>query len=127
MDKRCKEANRSGKPCGALHFRDGYCRWHHPDLAAQRQMERAAGGQSRSNRARARKQLQDSVMSITDLDGMLCRALVQVAAGRMEPNVGSAMAGIAKTVVGIRTAGEIEKRLEELERQAGISTLRRIG
>lgn len=66
-------------------------------------------------------------MSINDLDGLLCRALVQVAAGKMEPNVGSAMAGIAKTITGIRTAGELERRLEELERAAGIGPIRRIG
>jgi hypothetical protein len=82
---------------------------------------------NRSNRARARKQLADAVLTIDDLDAFLCRALVHVAAGRMEPNVGSAVATLAKTVVAIRTAGELERRLEELERQAGISSMRRIG
>jgi len=127
MDSKCKAPNRTGKPCSATHFKDGYCRWHHPDLEAQRAAERAAGGQARSNRARARKQLADAVMSITDLDGMLCRALVQVASGRMEPGIGTSMAGIAKTIVGIRATGELERRLEELERAAGIGPIRRIG
>jgi len=127
MDRTCKAPNRTGKPCSATHFRDGYCRWHHPDLEAQRQAERTAGGQARSNRARARRQLADAVLSINDLDALLCRALVQVAGGKMEPGVGSAVATIAKTVVGIRTAGELERRLEELERAAGIGPIRRIG
>jgi len=66
------------------------------------------------------------VLTINDLDGLLCRALVQVAAGKVEPGVGSAMATIAKTITGIRQAGELERRLEELERAAGIGPMRRI-
>jgi len=66
-------------------------------------------------------------MSINDLDGLLCSALVQVAAGKLEPGIGTAMAGIARTVVAIRSTGELERRLEELERVAGIGAMRRIG
>jgi len=66
-------------------------------------------------------------MSIEDMDAFLCASMVKVAAGRMEPNIGTAVATIAKTVVGIRTAGELERRLEDLERQAGIGSIRRIG
>ncbi len=127
MDRTCKSPNRAGGPCGAQQYRDGWCRWHHPELEAQRQAERAAGGQARSNRARAQRQLRDAVMSIDDMDAFLCASMVKVAAGRMEPNVGSAVATIAKTVVGIRSTGELERRLEELERQAGIGPIRRIG
>ena len=126
MDRTCKSPNRAGGPCGAQHYRDGWCRWHHPELEAQRQAERAAGGQARSNKVRARRQLADAVLTINDLDGLLCRALVQVAAGKVEPGVGSAMATIAKTITGIRQAGELERRLEELERAAGIGPMRRI-
>ena len=126
MDMKCKAPNRAGGPCGAQHYRDGWCRWHHPELEAQRQAERAAGGQARSNKVRARKRLADAVLSIDDLDALLCSALVRVAGGRLEPGVGSAMATIAKTITGIRTAGELERRLEELERAAGIGPMRRI-
>ncbi len=127
MDTTCRELNRSGGPCGAQHYRDGWCRWHHPSLEAQRQAERAAGGQARSNRNRARKQLADAVMTIEDMDAFLCASMVKVAAGRMEPNVGSAVAGIARTVVTIRTASDLERRLEALEQAAGIGNVRRIG
>jgi hypothetical protein len=64
-------------------------------------------------------------MSMSDMDAFLCASMVKVAAGRMEPNVGSAVATLAKTVVAIRTAGEIERRLEHLEQVAGIGTVRR--
>jgi len=66
-------------------------------------------------------------MSINDLDGLLCRALVQVAGGKMEPGVGSAMSVIARTITTIRSTGELERRLEELERQAGMTRMGRIG
>jgi len=65
-------------------------------------------------------------LSIDDLDALLCSALVRVAGGRLEPGVGSAMATLAKTVVAIRTAGELERRLEELERAAALGPIRRI-
>ncbi len=124
---KCKAPNRAGGPCGAQHYRDGWCRWHHPELEAQRQVERAAGGQARSNKVRARKQLAEAVLTINDLDGLLCRALVQVAAGKMEPGVGSSMAGIAKTVVAIRQASDFEKRLQELEQTVDVGNIRRYG
>lgn len=127
MDIRCRHPTKAGAPCSAAHYRDGYCRWHHPDLEGQRQAERAAGGKAKSNRARARKKLSEQVMSIDDLDGLLCTAITQVAEGEMDPGVGSAMAGIAKTVVGIRATSDFEKRLEALESAAGVGNVRRIG
>ena len=69
----------------------------------------------------------DAVLTINDLDGLLCRALVQVAAGALEPGVGSAMSVIARTITTIRSTGELEHRLEELERQAGMTRIGRIG
>jgi len=67
------------------------------------------------------------VLTINDLDALLCRALVQVAGGKMEPGVGSAMSVIARTITTIRSTGELERRLEELERQAGMTRMGRIG
>ncbi len=128
MASQCVGTNRDGQPCSA-HVYDGaeWCRWHDPARADDRAAWSRKGGAARSNKARARKQLADQAMSISDMDALLCLALKRVAAGTMEPNVGSAMAGIAKTVVGIRTTGDFEKRLEELERASGIGNVRRIG
>ncbi len=102
-----------------------WCRWHSPDRESERAEWRRKGGAARSNRARARKQLAGQVMSMSDMDAFLCASMVKVAAGRMEPGVGSAVATLARTVVAIRTAGEIERRLEHLEQVAGIGTVRR--
>jgi len=95
-----------------------WCRWHDPNRESEREEWRRKGGVNRSNRARARKQLADTVLTIDDLDALLCRALVHVAGGRMEPGIGTSMAGIARTITTIRSTGELERRLEELERQA---------
>jgi hypothetical protein len=65
-------------------------------------------------------------MSIADLDAVLCTSLAKVATGRMEPGIGSAVATIARTITTIRTASDLEKRLEVLEQQAGVGNVRRI-
>jgi hypothetical protein len=67
------------------------------------------------------------VLTIDDLDAFLCRALVHVAAGKMEPGIGTSMATIARTITTIRTASEIEARLSALEVQVGIGRMGRIG
>ncbi len=122
MATQCQGTNRNGEPCSA-HVYDGaeWCRWHDPARAEDRAAWSRKGGQARSNRARARKQLADQALSISDLDALLCVALKQVASGRMGPNVGGAMAGIARTIVAIRTASELEQRIAALERAAGMN------
>jgi len=128
MPNQCLGTNRDGNPCSALPDPGTtWCRWHDPDRESDRAEWRRKGGANRSNRARAKKQLAAAALTIDDLDALLCRALVQVAGGRMEPGVGSAMSVIARTITTIRSTGEIERRLEELERKAGTGTIRRIG
>jgi len=116
MDRQCKAKNKSGAPCSAQHFKDGWCRWHHPDLEAQRQSERSAGGRARSNEARAKKQVLVAGMDLRAVDAALCGALQAVLAGTIEPGVGSAAASIARAIIAVRTAGELEQRLADIER-----------
>jgi hypothetical protein len=125
---KCLGIRKDGSPCQGtpLAGRD-YCFAHDESLNERRRQGSIKGGANRSSRARARKQMQDALLSINDIDGLLCRALVQVAAGRMDASVGSSLATISKTLVGIRQAGELEKRLEQLEQAAGLGNVRRIG
>ena len=44
---RCQARNQQGGPCSAAHYRDGWCRWHHPDLGEQRKVWAAKGGANR--------------------------------------------------------------------------------
>ena len=128
MATQCLGINRTGEPCSA-HVDDGqtWCRWHDPARAEERTEWSRKGGTARSNKARARKQLAEQLMTIADIDALLCSALVKVAAGRLDPGVGTAMATISKTITTIRNTGDFEKRLEELEQAAGIGPIRRIG
>jgi hypothetical protein len=117
--------NKGGEPCSAyVEPGASWCKWHDPSRAAERAEWARKGGAARSNRARAKKKLEASTLTIADIDSLLCRALVQVAGGKLEPVIGTSLASIAKTITGIRSAGELETRLEALERSAGI---RRIG
>ncbi len=127
MPSQCLGTNRDGKPCSAYVAEgDEWCQWHSPQRATERAEWARKGGSARSNKARARKQLAEQLMTIADIDALLCSALVKVAAGRLDPGVGTAMATISKTITTIRTAGDLERRLEELERAAGIGPMRRI-
>jgi hypothetical protein len=126
MDSQCSGTNKDGRPCSAhVDAGQSWCRWHDPARESDRAEWRRKGGTARSNRNRAKKQLADQAMSIADIDAVLCLALKKVAVGTMPPGVGSSMAGIAKAVVTIRTASDMEKRLEALELQAGVGTIRR--
>ena len=124
----CQGTNRTGGPCSATpQTNKSWCVWHDPALTEQRQRWNRDAGKAKSNKNRARKKMAEAVMSIDDLDALLCAALQQVADGTMEPNVGSTMAGIAKTITGIRTASDIERRLAELEQARTTGTIRRVG
>jgi hypothetical protein len=66
-------------------------------------------------------------MSIDDLDALLCSALTKVSEGELKPGAGTAMVTIAKTITTIRTTGDFERRLEELERATGTGNVRSFG
>lgn len=118
MDKRCTELTKAGKPCSAAHYKDGYCRWHHPDLEAKRQAERIAGGRAKATSARAHKKVLAVGMALSEVDAAMCKALVDVLSGELEPNIGTAAATIARTVSAIRAASDLEHRLAALEQRA---------
>jgi hypothetical protein len=97
-----------------------YCQWHDPALADTRAQWQVAGGKSKSNKSRARKKILAAGLELGEIDGALCQALQDVLGGNLEPSVANAAANVAKTISQLRTAADIEKRLEELEQRAGI-------
>ncbi len=123
MDDRCQAINQSGEPCGAAHYRNGFCRWHDPDLAAERRVWAAKGGRQSSNRARVKKALPDGMKTMQEIQTILSVTLTGVLSGRIEPGVANAMANVARAIRDIAGAAEMEERIAELERQSG----RRIG
>lgn len=118
MDTRCTATNKSGVPCSAQAWRDGWCRWHHPQLEAERRDARRQGGAARSNKARAKKALTGAAMSAPELAGFLSLTIQKVYRGELEPGVGSAIASLAKAQVSVVESGkgeEIAARLDKVE------------
>lgn len=117
MDRGCKATTTSGVPCAAQHFRDGWCRWHHPQLAEQRTRERREGGLAKATERRARKELERAGLSPGELDGLLSSAMRRVAAGEMEPPVATALGTLARALIAVRGHQRIEDRIDALEAQ----------
>jgi hypothetical protein len=120
MPSQCLGKTKRGAPCSAQVWRDGLCRWHHPALEAQRAEERRRGGAARSNKARARKQLPAEILSDDELLAWLGVAFKAVLAGKMLPGVGNAAATIAKAMVAVKQASELEDRLAAIEAKVGL-------
>jgi len=60
------------------------------------------------------------MLSMTQVGGLLSRTLTKLETGEMQPGVATAMASVAKALVSIRDAGDLEERLSELEQRSGI-------
>ncbi len=115
MVETCTGQTVRGKPCSAQAWRDGMCRWHHPDLEVERGAWRERGGQNRSNAARASKRLP---RELKDVQLALCRALAALEAGDLEPPRATAMAALGRAIVTVTEAGTLEARLVALEAAA---------
>ncbi len=121
MAERCLGRNRDGSPCSAAPRASGWCMWHDPAREAERAEWRKRGGQRRSNRARAQKQLPDGLMTPVELRGLLGVVLKNVIVGRIEPGVGNAAANLARAMVSIQETQELEARIQQLEERAGLA------
>ena len=117
MVSRCTAKNAAGSPCSATPVRaDGYCWWHSPALAEERDAARRRGGAARSNRARARKQLAGDVRDMTDVKARLMVALVKVEAGELDPGPANAMANLARAIATVAGVADFELQLAQLRR-----------
>jgi hypothetical protein len=114
----CPAQNQDGDPCSAHIYRDGWCRWHHPDLEAERRAWSARGGANRSNKARARKTLPDDVLSVNDLRGVIGRTIRRVLGGEIEPGVANAIANLSRVALAAAeqsALADLQERIAELE------------
>lgn len=118
MVEGCTGQNRDGGECHAQAWRDRLCRWHHPDLAAERATWRRKGGEGRSTANRTHKRLPKTLL---DVQGALLRALAAVELGDLEPARANAMAALARATVTVTEYATFESRIAELERAAGIA------
>ena len=114
----CQAQNRHGDPCSALALADGFCQWHSPSNREERAAWCRRGGTGRSNANRARKQLASAALTPAELVSTLCRALIKVEEGTLEPGPAQAMAGLARAILAATAAADVESRLVALERGA---------
>lgn len=105
----CRATRRDGTPCKGKPLADGLCFAHQ----ANAQANRAKGGRNRSNAARSLKALPQRLQPVADL---LCQAIEDVRDEKLDPRAASAMAALAGALVRVVAAGELEQRLEALER-----------
>jgi len=118
----CTALTKDGSPCSATpRVGTGFCPWHDPSLATERHGWKINAGKSKSTRNRARKKILSAALDLSEIDGALCRALLDVLDGTLEPNIATAAATVARTVSTIRTASEIEARIATLEARSGLA------
>ncbi len=116
MDRQCKGVNATGQRCDAKPVRpSGWCFWHDPALEAQRAEGRRQGGQSRSNKVRAKKALGES-SDLIAVQAKLVGALEKVEDGTLDPARAQAMASLARAIVAVAVPGELSERLAAMER-----------
>lgn len=114
----CQALTRAGAPCQATPQAGGvFCYWHDPDNAEAVREAARKGGVNKSNRARAAKELAD-VMELDGVQAVLSRALRKVEDGQMPPGPANALANVARALVSVKQADELEERIAELERRA---------
>ncbi len=113
----CEAITRTGTRCAAQAVDGVHCPWHStsPEWVAKRSQWSAEGGRKRSNAERARKSLPDAALTPAQLACVLSKALGDVLGGTLEPGRANAVSGLARTLVTISEAVELETRLTALE------------
>jgi hypothetical protein len=112
-DRYCSQTRADGQPCGGrpLEGRDT-CFAHDPEREDERQAARAKGGQNSATAVRLRALVPPRLIPLFD---RLETVMEELHDGSIEPKVATAMAGVARAMVAVCQAGELEARLRALE------------
>ena len=122
---KCSAIARSGSRCRAAVLPGRpFCFLHDPLAEPARREGARKGGRARSNAARAKKQIPEA-LTPEELAGGLSLLFRRLVAGQTEPRVATAAATIAKALLEVRAATEIEERLQALEEASGVGAGRR--
>ena len=114
--KRCAAPRKDGQPCTVTTLlADGHC-FAHSDLTAEARADaRRTGGRNSAKIVRLRRAVPPRLMPIFD---RLETALAEIHAGSLDPKLAQAMASLARALVAVLTAGELEERVRRLEGNA---------
>lgn len=93
-----------------------HCLWHDPERAQARAEARRRGGANRAGVVRLRRLVPPRLIPVFD---KLEQALSEVHDGTLKPGQAVAMAALARAMVAVLQAGELEERVRRLEEQAG--------
>ena len=119
--KRCEAARKDGQPCQAPALPDSpHCWAHDPWRAEQRAEARRKGGHRSAKILRLRGLVPPRLTVVYE---RLEQALTEVHGGELDPKVAQAMASLARAMVNVLTAGELEERVRRLE--AGVPSKER--
>ena len=111
--RHCAGVRKDGTPCTTRVLAGGrYCFAHAPELAERRTEARRRGGRQRRNAVRLRGLMPPRLVPIFDT---LAVALAEVHHGDLDPKQAQAMASLARALVAVLTAGELEERVRKLE------------
>lgn len=110
--KPCEGRRKDGQPCRAFALASGYCFSHDPARQAEREAAHRRGGFNSSKVARLKRLIPERLLPVYAL---LEQALGEVHEGRLDPKRANAMASLARAMVSVLTAGEMEERLRRLE------------
>lgn len=122
--KQCQGTRKDGSGCTAFALPSSdFCFAHDPGRAQERSEARAKGGRNRANVVRLRGIVPPRLIPVFD---QLERALIEVHVGSLPASHATAMASVARAMVAVLTAGELEERVRNLEEgtQGGTQTWR---
>jgi hypothetical protein len=111
--KRCDALRKDGSPCQAPALTDDQFCWAHSSSTEERRdAARKSGGLNSAKAVRLRGLMPPRLVPVFDA---LEAALTEVHDGRLDPKQATAMAAIARAMVSVLTAGEIEQRVRDIE------------
>ncbi len=114
--KQCTGQRRDGRLCTAPAIASAdYCFAHDPARVAERQAARQRGGRHRASVVRLRGLMPPRLVPIYEL---LESALGEVHEGSLKAGQAIAMATLARALVAVLQAGEMEERVRQLEQRA---------
>jgi hypothetical protein len=118
---RCVALTKAGQPCRAFASTpDGRCALHGPRASELHVL----GGRATSNRAKVARLLLRRLAPLVD---GLEAAFYAVQSGALDASKGTAMAGIARAMVAVFSAGQLEETVRDIEAQmraAGVQGIR---
>jgi hypothetical protein len=117
MAQTCAGVTKAGKPCEITMLADAsFCFAHSPDHATERAEARRRGGRNKATARRAERLIPSRLVPTF---AKIETALDDVLAGELDPKNATAAAALARALVAVLQAGELEARVRDLEGRGG--------